>query len=286
MSVDLQSSSYIIRPATAESLYYTLWRDYTPPPASRNVQNSDFTALQARIQGIRGPAALPMDWNMKQIEKMLGSIQTKTCHKLGKASVDRVRSARERSHCKDKFDHALTDKRTSSPCRSSRYRVSNQLEDRRPFVNNNSGPTRQGSPLYNKRAVVLNTIRIQSASARRENLQNRTTNSVEETIRHYSEKYRLKPKKNGEQVTVKNAKFIDKDEEDQLSEESSSPVEKEEIVPNVAPPKPATLVPITKSTPQLSNRKSPISIMAEDEPDCRAGDMITQMGNSRPSSAE
>lgn len=285
MSVTLQSTGYI-RPATADSLYYDVWRQYA---SGRNTPTTGVMCLQARMrgqQGLRGPGALPMNWNLKQVGRLLDGVRIDDYRKLHKANGDRVKSARERDHCRKKFDHALSDTRTNSPCRFRKYQSMKEVSEL--TIPMNSGPSRGGSPLYNKRAIILNKIRMRSAPERRESTKpaDDTSNDIEKRMTHYNEKYKLISKKKEEVVSVPNARFIDVDKYEVEStsggQEEDSQTTETKLSLDSKPHQPVTVL---KSAPQVLDWRLFINKTVEETDEIQNGDLLTHAGNSRPTSA-
>ena len=199
---------YHVRPASSTTTYYTVWNSYQtqePSPPS-------YAFLQARHDPKKG--LYPMDYNLERVKKLVTDIRNEDDYRQAKAHIDTGEFQTLKQYGKDMFEHALNDAKQNTVCRRRAappaFYVEEPQQQRQRVRPQTTGPTRIGSPIYNKRAELLNKIRIQTRcypDSKQANL-----NNLQQTIDTYSEKYSLIPEDSSEDACAANMTFVDKAE--------------------------------------------------------------------------
>lgn len=218
------SLSYNVPQAPSTSTYYTVWNTYNQTK-KRAVPSHFF--LQARVQP--GAGTYPMDWDYDGAKKLVMGMKAKRSSQRQAITKQRAESAVRRQYRKQMFDYALKDaSKDFSSCKERQgYHViaahdtdavypKETMQRQRPKT---TGPTRHGSPIYNRRADLLSSIRAQTATRLSSNerftgdymptADHRST--ISQNIDRYNREYRLISENSAEDLRMENAKFVDKD---------------------------------------------------------------------------
>lgn len=197
---------YNIQQPRTPNVYYQIWDTYR---THEMPEIPSYAFLQARKQVKNG--YYPMDWNFHQAKKLITDIQRKDNFRKAKAVRDRAESAVVRQYSRDRFEHALNARNTDL---DYSFQKGNRLlaVRERPKT---TGPTRHGSPIYNKRTELLSSLRVRTAI--QQEVQKETTpkgakKMIEETIESYNQQYQLIPNHLDRHLSIDNAKFISVDE--------------------------------------------------------------------------
>ena len=203
-------TEYSVNQPPTSNTYYTIWDTYC---SSLQRATPSYAVLQAKKQ--RLPGVYPMDWDFQRARTLVDNIKDDHSQQKTKARQDEVESSVRKKYSQQLFDHALKDISTNS-IGSKRYAACGIKEQNRPNTTGTSGPTRHGSPIYNKRANLLNRIRVQTATARlnSDSKTIRKTNAtILENIENYNQVYQLVHDKTRKAKTIfngTNMRFVEK----------------------------------------------------------------------------
>lgn len=200
---------YHVRPASCTTTYYTVWNKYRTQKQSI----PSYALLQARHDPKKG--LYPMDYDLDCVKNLVTGIRDYDKYRQTKANSDIKEFQTLKQYGKDMFDHALSDARQNPACRRrsapptfTEVEPQQQKQRARPKT---TGPTRLGSPIYNKRAELLNKIRTQTRICFPDS---KLTNQqhLQQTIDMYNKQYLLVAEDSSEQVCATNATFMSKAE--------------------------------------------------------------------------